>query len=74
MIILALHFTCLKIVSLLKIRVYGLPIERLAEFPVIEENNSWWWIAYTLVGVAVPLLGQIAYDNIKEKIVTSYNK
>lgn len=74
MIILALHFTCLKIVSLLKIRVYGLPIERLAEFPVIEANNSWWWIAYTLVGVAVPLLCQIAYDNIKEKIVTSYYK
>lgn len=74
MIILALHFTCLKIVSLIKIGVYGLPIERLAEFPVIEENNSWWWIAYTLVGVAVPILCQKAYDNIKEKIVTSYYK
>jgi len=74
MIILALHFTCLKIVSLVKIGAYGLPIERLAEFPVIEENNSLWWIAYTLVGVAVPLLCQKAYDNIKEEIVTSYYK
>lgn len=74
MIILALHFTCLKIVSLVKIGVYGLPIERLAEFPVIEENNTWWWIAYTFVGIAVPLLCQKAYDKTKEKLVTSYRK
>ena len=74
MIILALHFTCLKIVSLIKIGVYGLPIERLAEFPVIEENNAWWWIAYAFVGVAVPLLCQRAYNKTKEKLVTSYRK
>lgn len=40
MIILALHFVCLKLVSLLKISIYGWPIERLAEFPVIEQNNT----------------------------------
>lgn len=74
MIILALHFTCFKIVSLVKIDVYGLSIERLAEFPVIEENNTWWWITYTFVGVAVPLLCQKAYDKTKEKLVTSYRK
>ena len=74
MVILALHFTCLKIVSLIKIGVYGLPIERLAEFPVIEENNTWWWIAYTLVGVCIPLLCQVAYDKTKNMMITIYHK
>lgn len=65
MIILALHFTCLKLVSLVKIAAYGWPIERLAEFPVIEENNECWWIAYTIVGVCIPLLLQYGYDKTK---------
>lgn len=69
MIILALHFTCLKLVSLIKISVYGWPIERLAEFPVIEENNAWWWMLYTIVGVCVPLLLQKGYDTAKLKFL-----
>lgn len=68
MIILALHFVCLKLVSLLKILVYGWPIERLAEFPVIEQNNTVWWIAYVVVGVSVPLLVQKCYDRIRSKV------
>lgn len=65
MIILALHFLSLKTVNLLKIKIYDWPIERLAEFPVIEENNTWWWIVYTIVGVCIPLLLQKCYDTIK---------
>lgn len=69
MIILALHFTCLKLVSLAKIAFYGWPIERLAEFPVIEENNAYWWVAYTIVGVCIPLISQKCYDATKLKIL-----
>lgn len=65
MIILALHFLCLKLVSLIKIAVYGWPIERLAEFPVIEENNAWWWIAYLISGICVPLLVQYFWNRVK---------
>lgn len=55
MTILTWHFLCFKLVSLLIIGIYGLPIERLAEFPIIEEYSSW-WIMYFIVGVGVPLL------------------
>ena len=52
--ILTWHFLAFKIVSLLIIQIYDLPIERLAEFPVILEYSSQgWWIAYFLVAMVV---------------------
>lgn len=72
MIILALHFISLKIVSLLKIWIYGWPIERLAEFPVIEENNTYWWLIYSIVGTMIPIIVQLAYS--KSKIFFGNNK
>lgn len=55
LVILALHFLCFKLVSLIKIWHYGYPIRQLAEFPVIETNNSVYWVFYTLVGVSIPV-------------------
>ena len=61
--ILTWHFLSFKLVSLLIIVCYGLPIEHLAEFPVIRPyNGQGWWILYFVIGVAVPV------------IVTSYTK
>ena len=55
--ILTWHFLSFKIVSLIIIKLYSLPMERLAEFPVmIEYAQSGWWIAYLLVGITIPLL------------------
>lgn len=55
--IMALHFISFKIVNLLIIVVYGLPIQQLAEYPVIMEySEKGWWIIYTIVGVVFPLL------------------
>ena len=54
--ILTFHFLAFKIVSLAVIVAYGLPIERLAEFPVLAHNSSFLWILYTIAGVALPLL------------------
>ena len=66
--VLTWHFSCFKIVSLLLIALYRLPIEYLAWFPVISTEalqgagiplswTLWWWI-YLLVGAGIPLLWQ----------------
>jgi len=54
--ILTWHFLSFKLVSLLIIWIYGLPIERLAEFPVIGAYAyHGWWIIYLLTGVVFPI-------------------
>ena len=60
--VLTWHFLAFKLVSLLVIGVYGLPIERLAEFPVITEySQQGWWLAYFIVAMVVTC--GIAYCN-----------
>lgn len=55
--ILTWHFLSFKLVSLIIIYVENLPIERLAEFPVINDYTSeGWFILYFIVGMGVPLL------------------
>lgn len=55
--ILTWHFLCFKLVSLLIIYLYELPIERLAEFPTITEySQNGWFIAYFFIGVFIPLI------------------
>ena len=68
--VLTWHLISLKIVSLMLIVLYGLPIERLSDFPVIEEYaHQGWWVIYWLVGVGVPIAGTFAYHRIKTNIV-----
>lgn len=55
--ILVFHLLAFKLVSLAKIQIYDLSPQSLAMFPVIENNSTYGWIMYTLVGVAVPLAG-----------------
>ena len=60
--ILTWHFLTFKIVSLVIISIYDLPIARLAEFPVITEySKQGWWIAYFIVAMVVTC--GIAYCN-----------
>lgn len=60
--ILTWHFLTFKLVSLLIIGIYDLPIEQLAEFPVITEySQQGWWIAYFVVAMIVTC--GIAYCN-----------
>lgn len=55
--VLTWHFISFKLVSLIIIYVEKLPIERLAEFPVINDYTSQgWFILYFVVGMAVPLI------------------
>lgn len=54
--ILTWHLLSFKLVSLAIILAYSLPIEQLGEFPVIAEYSAkGWWIAYTFIGVGLPL-------------------
>lgn len=60
--ILTWHFLSFKFVSLLIINIYGLPIERLAEHPVITEYSvKGWWLAYFLFSMLTTC--GIAYCN-----------
>lgn len=55
--ILTWHMLSFKLVSLLIIALYSLPIERLAEFPTIEEYaQQGWFVPYTIIGIAIPLI------------------
>lgn len=68
--VLTWHFLSLKIVSLLLIAIYGLPIKQLSEFPVIEEYaHQGWWILYLCVGVGIPILGTYGYHRLKDSII-----
>lgn len=57
--IMALHFMIFKLVSLVIIAVYQLPITRLPEYPVIQHTGGAWWILYTIVGLTVPTVFSI---------------
>ncbi len=64
--ILALHFLCFKIVSLIIILFYNLPIEYLGKFPVVNEySEKGWWIAYVIVGMFLPILFCAFLDKLK---------
>lgn len=60
--ILTWHFLSFKLVSLFIIYIYDLPIERLAEHPVIIEYSAkGWWIVYFIVSMTI--CSAIAYCN-----------
>ena len=72
--IMCLHFLTFKIVSLIIIWVYHMPIERLAEYPVINDVNGLWWIAYTVSGCLVPVLAVKLFEIVKCKIGSLHGK
>lgn len=52
----ALHLLSFKIVSYIKIILYNLDIQKLADWPVISntQQDNIFWIVYAAVGVLVP--------------------
>jgi len=66
--VLTWHFLSMKVVSLIIIHIYGLPIKQLSEFPVIESYaHNGWWIIYFIVGVSVPIAGTYIYHSVRVK-------
>lgn len=72
MIILSLHFLTFKIVSLILIGLYQLPISHLAEYPVLSINNMNYWFVYSIFGIIIPLAIKQKYNNLKYN--TSWRK
>ena len=69
--VLALHFLSFKLVSLLIIAIYHLPIESLTAFPVLSTYSfTGWWLVYTLVGLALPLFLAWLYSLIWQRSLT----
>lgn len=66
--LLIFHFLAFKIISFLKIKIYGMDMSNLSKFPVIEENNSVFWIVYVILGVIICL----SYSRIKDYIQNWY--
>lgn len=54
--ILTFHFLLFKLVSYVYIKYNHLPLDCLAQFPVLEVTNSWMWVVYTVAGVGLSLL------------------
>lgn len=72
--IMCLHFLAFKCVSLLIIWVYHMPVERLAEYPVINGVGGLWWIAYTICGCLLPVLAVKLFEAVKSKINFGHRK
>lgn len=70
--IIGLHFLAFKIVSLVQISVYGLPQEKLSSFPYLIAEPLW-WIAYTVVGICVPLLLNETWKRGKIQLAKSFH-
>ena len=68
--VLTWHFLSMKLVSLMIIAIYALPIKRLPEFPVIGEYTyQGWWIAYLIVGIGIPLVWTYYYHLLKDRLI-----
>ena len=49
-----LHFLCFKIVSYIEVIINGDPICLVVAFPTLYTNGLW-WVAYTVVGLVLPV-------------------
>ena len=68
--ILVWHFLSFKLISLIAILYYKLPIGKLSSFPIIKElpNENLWIISYCLAGIILPILVDNIYNLTAKKI------
>lgn len=66
--ILALNLLALKVGNLLKIWIFNMPIDKLSSYTIIYEHNNCFWVLYTIIGVAIPLICNSLYNYITQKI------
>lgn len=64
--ILLLHLSAFRLVNWLKIELFGLPKGMIDCFPIISQHNDWFWLAYTIIGIVIPLI----FDLFKNKTKT----
>ena len=59
------HVPAFKLVILFQMWVCDYPSRYLACHPVIPTGSLWWWIPYTVVGIALPLGFCLLYDRLR---------
>lgn len=63
--ILVFHIISFKAVSAVKILWYGLDWRQIGCHMVIHDfRDDWFWVAYSVAGTALPLLGLVAYRRV----------
>lgn len=69
--IVALHLFAFRVVALIQVKYYGLPLAEIGQLfrPITE---PYWWIAYTVVGVTVPLLVKQCFSSLIKLKETKY--
>ena len=72
--ILAMNLLALKAGSLIKIWIYRMPYDHLASYTVIYDNNAWFWLLYTIVGITIPLFLHFIYTHYTSHLRTFSNK
>lgn len=65
------HFLSFKIVSYIGVLIKGQPLCLVAAFPILYEGGAW-WIAYTLVGILVPIGLNALWKKLKNKICRTF--
>lgn len=53
--IMILHFLSFKLINLVVCFVYDMPLCCIAAFPTICGRKDFWWIAYTVCGIGLPI-------------------
>lgn len=66
--ILVFHFLLFKLVSACKVAYFGMPLNRIADFPVINDNNNIFWLVYVVVGVSLSLFIGELLDNLNKLV------
>lgn len=67
--ILFMQFLTFKIVDFAKVLVYGLPLEKLSDFPIFLEHNSCFFTIYTFAGLLLPIFATVLYKLVKNMIM-----
>lgn len=68
MVILVWHLLAFKIGSFIKIVIWNYPLSRLPDYDLIKENNTFFWIVYTIIGCGIPLLLSFVITRLKKLI------
>lgn len=66
--IVILHFLAFKIVETLVVASLGMPSFCIAAFPNLYGERGLWWLAYTIVGVAVPVVLKMFHTSVVARL------
>ena len=66
------HFLVFKLVAAVIVRYYGIPAFCIAAFPHLFGNRGLWWLAYTIVGVCVPVILNFFYHKVTDFCKASF--